>query len=205
MASNEHSALDNTQLHVPKDFSSASANTVLTKNGSNALTWADDNLRRSQFVRVGGFMSKSASSEFAPTYASGTQHSFDTVVNFSSGTTLSDAQEAVAHSQLYCIRNGYVNAFQGVIAITSGRSVEIRIYKGTPTDESSSGFTLTQLGDTVTETGEGNTTPNVFATGSLSSSSSFSAGDILIVTLKPTAAASTVVRFNSTIEVVYND
>ena len=46
MASNEHSALDNTQLHVPKDFSSASANTVLTKNGSNALTWADDNLRR---------------------------------------------------------------------------------------------------------------------------------------------------------------
>lgn len=203
MASNEHSALDNTQLHVPKDFSSASNNTILTKDNAGLLSWQDDRLRTTHFVRVGGFMSKSATSEFAPTYASGTQHSFDTVVSFSSGTTLSDAQEAVAHAQLYCTRDGYVNAFQGVMAITSGRSVEIRLYKGTPVDESSAGFTLTELGDTVTETGEGNTTPNLFGTGSLGASSSFSAGDILIVTLKPTAASSTVVRFNSTIEVVY--
>jgi len=59
MASNEHSALDNTQLHVPKDFSSASANTVLTKNGSNALTWADEILRRMHHIRFAGFFSKS--------------------------------------------------------------------------------------------------------------------------------------------------
>ena len=182
MASNEHSSLDNSQLHVPKDFSTASANTVLTKNGSNALTWADDNLRRAHFVRVGGHLNKSTTDEYAPSYASGTQHSFDTVVSFSSGTTLSDAQEAVAHSQLYCLRNGYINSFGGVVAITN-----------------------TKLGDTVTETGEGNTTPNVFSTGSLSSSSSFSAGDIIIVTLQPTAASSTVVRFNSTMEIVYTE
>ena len=203
MASNEDSALDNTQLHVPKDFSSASNNTILTKDNAGLLSWQDDRLRTTHFVRVGGFMSKSATSEFAPSYASGTQHSFDTVVSFSSGTTLSDAQEAVAHSQLYCTRDGYVNAFQGVIAINSTRSVEIRLYKGTPVDESSAGFTLTELGDTVTETGEGNTTPNLFGTGSLGASSSFSAGDVLIVTLKPTVAAATTVRFNSTIEVVY--
>ena len=205
MASNEHSSLDNSQLHVPKDFSTASANTVLTKNGSNALTWADDNLRRAHFVRVGGHLNKSTTDEYAPSYASGTQHSFDTVVSFSSGTTLSDAQEAVAHSQLYCLRNGYINSFGGVVAITNTKSVNIKVYKGTPTDESSTGFLLTQLGDTVTETGEGNTTPNVFSTGSLSSSSSFSAGDIIIVTLQPTAASSTVVRFNSTMEVVYTE
>lgn len=57
MASNEHSSLDNSQLHVPKDFSTAASNTVLTKDGSDALTWADDNLRRTHFVRVNGFTS----------------------------------------------------------------------------------------------------------------------------------------------------
>ena len=199
MASNEHSSLDNTQLHVPKDFSLASNNTVLTKNNSGALQWQDDNLRKTHFVRVGGFLSRSTSDEYAPTYSSGSTHVFDTIVTNSTN----DAQDAVAQSILYCTRDGFVNAFDGVIAINSPRSVEIRVYKGTPTDESSTGFALTQLGDTMTEAGEGNTTPNVFNMTSLTSSSSFSAGDVLIVTLKPTAAAATTVRFNSTIEVVY--
>ena len=78
MASNEHSSLDNSQLHVPKDFSTASANTVLTKNGSNALTWADDNLRRTHFVRVNGFFSKSTTDEYAPTYSGNSTHVWDT-------------------------------------------------------------------------------------------------------------------------------
>jgi hypothetical protein len=199
MASNEHSSLDNTQLHVPKDFSTASNNTVLTKNSSGALQWQDDNLRKTHFVRVGGFLSKSTSDEYAPTYSSGSTHTFDTIVT----NPTSDAQDSVAQSVLYCTRDGFVNAFDGVIAVNSPRSVEIRVYKGTPTDESSTGFALTQLGDTMTETGEGNTTPNLFNMTSLTSLSSFSAGDVLIVTLKPTAAAATTVRFNSTIEVVY--
>ena len=199
MASNEHSSLDNAQLHVPKDFSTASNNTVLTKNNSGALQWQDDNLRKTHFVRVGGFLSKSTSDEYAPTYSSGSTHVFDTIVT----NPTNDAQDSVAQSILYCTRDGFVNAFDGVMAINSPRSVEIRVYKGTPTDQSSTGFALTQLGDTMTETGEGNTTPNLFNMTSLSSSSSFSAGDVLIVTLKPTAAAATTVRFNSTIEVVY--
>ena len=201
MASNEHNSLPNDQLHNPKDFSTASNNTVLTKNNAGNISWQDDRLRTTQFVRVSGFMSKSATNEFAPTYSGNSTHTFDTVVT----NPTADAQEAVAHAQLFCTRGGYVNNFSGFLAITSSRSVEIRLYKGTPTDESSSGFALTQLGATVTETGEGNTTPNLFSTGSLSSSSTFSANDVLIVTLKPTAASSTVVRLNSTIEVVYTE
>ena len=199
MASNEHSSLDNSQLHVPKDFSTAANNTVLTKNNSGSLEWQDDRLRTTHFVRVAGFLSKSTTDEYAPTYAGNATHTFDTVVT----NPTNDGQDAVAQSVLYCLRDGYVGAFGGVIAINSPRSVEIRLYKGTPTDESSSGFALTQLGDTITETGEGNTTPNLFDVTSLSSSSSFTAGDVLIVTLKPTAASATTVRFNSTVEVVY--
>tara|TARA_R100001460_G_scaffold3730_3_gene11064 strand:- start:3615 stop:4220 length:606 start_codon:yes stop_codon:yes gene_type:complete len=199
MASNEHSSLDNSQLHVPKDFSSAANNTVLTKNSAGSLEWQDDRLRTTHFVRVSGFLSKSTTDEYAPTYAGNATHTFDTVVT----NPTNDGQDAVAQSVLYCLRDGYVGAFGGVIAINSPRSVEIRIYKGTPTDESSSGFALTQLGDTITEGGEGATTPNVFSVTSLSSSSSFSAGDVLIVTLKPTAASATTARLNSTVEVVY--
>ena len=200
MASNEHSSLDNAQLHVPKDFSTAANNTVLTKDGNGSISWEDDRLRTTHFVRVAGFLSKSTTDEYAPTYAGSTTHVFDTVITT---TTTADGQDAVAQAVLYCIRDGYVNDFGGYIAINSTKSVEIRIYKGTPTDESSAGFDLTQLGDTVTETGEGGTTPNAFSATSLSSSSSFSAGDVLIVTLKPTAASATTARFNSTIEVVY--
>jgi hypothetical protein len=201
MASNEHSALDNTQLHVPKDFSSASANTVLTKNGSNLLTWADDNLRRMQHIRVAGFFSKSSTSEFAPTYAGGVTHTWDTVVT----DATADAQDAVAQAQLYCTRSGYVNAFAGVIACSSGKTINLKVYKGTPADASSAAIDLTQLGATATETGGGNTNVDVFSAGSMGSSASFSAGDVIIVTISAGDSSATVARFNGTLEIVYND
>ena len=201
MASNEHSSLENAQLHVPKDFSTASANTVLTKNGSNALTWADDNLRRTHFVRVNGFFSQSNTSEYAPTFSGNSTHIWDTVVTDSTA----DAQDAVAQAQLYCLRDGYINAFGGVVAATSGKTVNFKIYKGTPVDESSAGIDLTQLGSTASEVGGGNTTTDVFSASGLGSTQTFSAGDIIIVTISAGAAESTTARFNSTIEVVYTE
>lgn len=202
MASNEHSGLDNSQLHVPKDFSTASANTVLTKNGSSALTWADDNLRRTQFVRVNGILSGATStSEFAPTYSGGVTHLWNTAVTDSTA----DAQDAVAQAQLYCLRDGYINAFSGVVAATSGKTVNFKIYKGTPVDESSAGIDLTQLGSTATEVGGGTTTTDVFSAGSLGSTQTFSAGDIIIVTISAGDTSSTTARFNATMEVVYTE
>lgn len=201
MASNEHSSLDNDQLHVPKDFSSASANTVLTKNVSNALTWADDNLRRMQHIRVAGHFSKSSTAEHAPTYAGGVTHTWDTVVTDSTA----DAQDAVAQAQLYATRAGYVNAFQGVIACTSGKTINLKVYKGTPADASDAPIDLTQLGATATEVGGGNTNVDIFAAGSMGSSASFAAGDIIIVTISAGNTDATVARFNGTLEIVYTD
>ena len=201
MASNEHSALDNAQLHVPKDFSSASANTVLVKNGSNALAWVDDNFRRMQHIRVAGHFSKSSTAEHAPTYAGGVTHSWDTVVT----DATADAQDAVAQAQLYCIRSGYVNAFAGVIACTSGKTINLKVYKGTPADASAAAIDLTQLGSTATETGGGNTNVDLFAAGSMGSSAAFSAGDVIIVTISAGNTDATVARFNGTLEIVYND
>ena len=201
MASNEHSALDNAQLHVPKDFSTASANTVLTKNGSNALAWVDDNFRRMQHIRVGGFFQQSSTSEFAPTFAGGSTHSYDTVVTDSTA----DAQDAVAQAQLYCTRDGFVNAFAGVIACTSGKTINLKVYKGTPADASAAAIDLTQLGATATETGGGTTNVDLFEAGSMGSSASFSAGDVIIVTISAGDTSSTVARFNGTLEIVYTD
>ena len=199
MASNEHSSLDNSQLHVPKDFSTASNNTVLTKNNDGNLSWQSDRLRTTHFVRVNGFFSKSTTDEYAPTYSGNSTHIWDTIVT--DGT--SDAQDAVAQAQLYCTRDGYINVFKGVVAATSGKTVNFKIYKGTPVDESSASIDLTQLGATASEVGGGNTTTDVFEAGSLGSSASFTAGDIIIVTISAGAAEATTARFNATMEVVY--
>jgi len=200
MASNEHSSLENSQLHVPKDFSTASANTVLTKNSSNALTWANDTLRRTHFVRVGGFLSNvTSTSEFAPTYASGTTHLWNTVVT--DGTA--DAQDAVAQAQLYCTRGGFIQRFSGVVSATSGKNVNFKIYKGTVADASSASIDLTQMGDTATETGGGNSNTDLFDMTGLGSSVTFSGGDVLIVTISAGNTDATTARFNATMEVVY--
>lgn len=199
MASNEHSALDDSQLHVPKGFSSASNDTVLTKDGSGNISWADDNIRRTQQFRVTGFFSKSDTNEYAPTYAANATHSWDTAVT----NPTNDAQDAVAQAQLYCTRAGFISGFGGLVAATSGKTVNFKVYKGTPVDASSAGFSLTQLGDTASEVGGGGTNVDIFEAGSLGSSATFSAGDVIIITISAGAAEATVARFNATLEVVY--
>ena len=199
MASNEHKSLVNDQLHNPKDFSTANNSTSLTKNSSGALTWADDEINRTHFVRVGGYMNKSATNEYASTYSSGSTHVYDTIVT----DPTNDAQEVVAQSCLFCTRAGYIKSWIGGVALTTSKTVEMRIHKGTAVDDSNAAIDLTQLGDTVSETGSGGTSVELFNATGMGSSITFAAGDVLIVTLKPTAASTTVVRFNSTIEVVY--
>ena len=199
MATNEHSSLANTQLHNPKDFSTASNSTHLTKNSSGALIWADDVVNRTHFIRVGGYMNKATTDEYGCTWAGGTHHVFDTVVT----DPTADAQEVVAQALLFAPRAGYVAAWKGAAAITTSKTCEFRIYKGTPVDDSSAAIDLTQLNTTVSETGAGGTSIELFTATGLSTSSTFAAGDILLVTLKPTAAATTTVRFNSILEVVY--
>lgn len=200
MASNEHSSLEDSQLHVPKGFSTASNDTVLTKNSSGALQWQDDNLRKTHFVRIGGLLNRvRAIQEYAPSYSSNSTYIWSTPVT----DPTVDAQGAIAQAQLYCIRDGFVNSFRGLIGGTSGRSITIKAYKGTPSDESSASIDLTQIGDSAVETLGGETTTDLFSMTSLGSGATFSAGDVIIITMTPSTALETTARFNATMEVVY--
>lgn len=200
MASNEHSSLEDSQLHVPKGFSTASNDTVLTKNSSGALQWQDDNLRKTHFVRVSGLLNRvRRADEYAPAYGGNVTYSWSSVVT----DPTADAQDALQQAQLYCTRDGFINSFSGLVGGTSGRTVSFKVYKGTPSDESSAAIDLTQLGDTASETLGGDTTTDFFSTTSLGSSATFAAGDVLIVTVAPSTAIETTVRFNATMEVVY--
>tara|TARA_Y100000385_G_C13035558_1_gene612825 strand:+ start:834 stop:1442 length:609 start_codon:yes stop_codon:yes gene_type:complete len=200
MASNEHSSLEDSQLHVPKGFSTASNDTVLTKNSSGALQWQDDNLRKTHFVRVSGFLNRVRSAdEHAPAYGGNITYSWSAYVT----DPTNDAQDALQQAQLYCTRDGFVNSFSGLVGGTSGKTVSFKIYKGTPVDESSAAIDLTQLGDTASEVLGGDTTTDLFSITSLGSSASFAAGDVLIITIAPSTADETTVRFNATMEVVY--
>ena len=44
MATNEHKNLDNDNLHLPLDFSSAGINTIPSKNGDSELEWISESV-----------------------------------------------------------------------------------------------------------------------------------------------------------------
>ena len=97
------------------------------------------------------------------------------------------------------------NSFGGVVAATSGKNVSFKIYKGTPADASAAAIDLTQLGATATETGGGVTNVDLFDHDRFTWKFvlTFSAGDILIVTIAAGNTDATTARFNATMEVVY--
>ena len=55
MANNEHKNLSNANLHVPLDFASASASTVLTKNSASSLEWQSETFLLKQQFHFQGY------------------------------------------------------------------------------------------------------------------------------------------------------
>ena len=66
MAANEHSNLSNANLHVPLDFSTASNNTVLTKDGSANLIWATVGSVKTHTLVLRGYCSPANSNYYYP-------------------------------------------------------------------------------------------------------------------------------------------
>ena len=57
MANNEHKNLSNANLHVPKDFSTASNSTTLTKDSSGNLSWiSNTDLGKQRYNIIGYFV-----------------------------------------------------------------------------------------------------------------------------------------------------
>lgn len=200
MANNDHSSLANDQLHNPKDFSTANNDTILSKDSSGNLSWADMKKLRSDFVQLGGYYSSSSNSEMTPQYSGVSTHNFNNATN----NPTDNGAEATQNSFAYAIRAGHINNWEGYLSGTAAKTFKLKIYKGTPTSGSSAGFTLTQLGDEISVSANGNTTPIKFAATGFGVTETFAKDDVLIVTVECDDAGTNSCWFNSTVEITYN-
>lgn len=66
MASNEHKNLNNDNLHVPLNFSTASNSTVLTKNSLGSLEWASEGTVNTNIITLRGFTIPANSNYYYP-------------------------------------------------------------------------------------------------------------------------------------------
>mgnify|MGYP003146393778 FL=1 len=66
MASNEHKNLNNDNLHVPLNFSTASNGTVLTKNSLGILEWASQGTINTNIITLRGFTIPANSNYYFP-------------------------------------------------------------------------------------------------------------------------------------------
>jgi hypothetical protein len=66
MASNEHKNLNNDNLHVPLDFSTASNSTLLTKNSSGDLEWDSFGVVKTQIITLRGYCAPANSNYYYP-------------------------------------------------------------------------------------------------------------------------------------------
>jgi hypothetical protein len=66
MATNEHKNLSNSNIHNPKDFSTATNSTVLTKDSSGALVWASQGTLNTNIITLRGFAAPSNSNYYFP-------------------------------------------------------------------------------------------------------------------------------------------
>ena len=66
MASNEHKNLNNDNLHVPLNFSTASNSTVLTKNSLGSLEWSSQGTVNTNIITLRGYCTPVNSNYFFP-------------------------------------------------------------------------------------------------------------------------------------------
>lgn len=170
-----------------------------------------------EYVRVLGYTnSLSDDGIYGPDIAQGSNsHAWaDKLFNDGGTEQAATPDKAIQAAQLVAGRAGYVKDLKGWIAGGPDNSpVTFRIFKATPTDDSTSALALTELGqdngiDTTCDGQTGSTRIDYNATATTdldSSNGAFAAGDLILVGLQADNAASNnfTSRFALAMEVVY--
>ena len=203
MASNEHSNLSNANLHVPLDFSTASNNTILTKDSSGNLIWENK-----KSIKV-------ANVEFLGTSAFGSLNYFmyRDVGNNIEGKLSNDygaatagtltSQQALRYGRYVAFDDCNLTRFTGIVSNTSPDDCYLALWRVTPVDNSSGALTITVLKE-VTITGTGNTTPRLFDVDmTAEANNTITRGDIIIPVVRNVDTSSTIF-FNSTLGLSYD-
>jgi len=207
MASNEHSTLDDSQLHVPKGFSGAANNTVLTKNSSGSLQWSNN--RSSTLITTGGYHSSSGAvgNQYAKQF-SADYHNFNTqvdVLDATNGTQNEGMKWAHMYSEFVCHSSGTVAGWKVMYGGTASAEWDLQLYKLSVTSGTGADVDLTQLGTTLdlTNHASGSKFVNIVDM-TMSGTLTFAANDVLVVVLVKQTASTKTIWWNGTLELTFD-
>lgn len=214
MAINEHKNLNDSNLHVPKGFAAASANTLCSKNGSSALEWTAKSTIKTSVINIRGFGESGTLSTnyFFPADMADTKSPFEFDEDY--GATSISASDTITVSKVIrgtCYtapQDCTLNQIYGWMSGSATETVTLALVKFTPTANNSSAFTvgaannvMTVLQEISVSTYGSNNKLGVIDATSFSVST-LSKGDMVMPFLK-SAGGSSNIYFNVSVEFKY--
>ena len=215
MAANEHKNLSNDNIHVPLDFSTASNDTVLTKDDSGSLVWQAKSGLKVSVLNIRGFMNPGGSTNyFFPSAMTDTKAAFEFAEDYgaSSITAANDITSTkVIRSSCYVSPlDCTLNQISGWMNGDETETATLALIKCTPTADLSDAFevgagtnTITILDEISVSTYGDNKKLGVINETSFTIPS-LSQGDLIIPLVK-SAGGDSDLYFNISIELIYSN
>ena len=155
MAANEHKNLNNDNLHLPLDFSTASNSTVLSKNSSGALQWAPQADLNTNVLTLRGFCTPANTNYYFPSTMSDTKASFEFLEDYGA-TSITDAttigvNKMIRSSMFTADKNYNLSQVYGWITGDVTETVTLALIKGNNvTIDDTTEFTVDAAANTIT-------------------------------------------------------
>lgn len=193
MANNEHKNLSNANLHVPKDFSTASNSTTLTKNSSGDLAWiSNTDLGKQRYNIIGYSLTSDHSNSNYHRAAhmtdgqSPNQYNIDTSSTQVADIIIQPSNLITRAANIVVDADSTVYKIYGWLNSNGTNAVTLAIAKVTPTANDTSNMNPTVI-DEITVTGLGNASKLIQINETTITNASLTAGDYLIAFIKETA------------------
>ena len=203
MAANEHSNLSNANLHVPLDFSTASNDTILTKDSSGALVWEDKKSIKVANVEFLGTSTFGSTNYFMYRDVGNNQERRLSIDYGASTAGTITPQQALRYGRYVAFDDCNLTRFTGIVSNTTSDVCNLTLWRVSPVDNSSGALTITVLKE-VTISGAGNVTPRLFDIDmTVEANNTMTKGDIIIPVVK-NDDSSAEMFFNSTLGLSYD-
>jgi|TARA_B100001939_G_scaffold23256_1_gene18902 hypothetical protein len=204
MASNEHKNLSNANLHAPLDFSTAANDTILTKNSSGSLEWANKNTIKADNVKFDGTSTFGSTNYFLHRdVGNNIEGKLSNDYGASTAGTITP-QQALRYGRFFAYDDCNLTRWVGGITNTSPDTCYLALWRVTPVDDSNADLTVTVLKE-VSVDGKGNTKIRTFDVDmTAEANNTLTKGDIIVPVVKNEDSSATLF-FNSTLGLSYDN
>lgn len=195
MANNEHKNLSNANLHVPKDFSTASNSTTLTKNSSGDLSWISNTDLGKQTYSFRGYSQSDVVNSWQRSQPmtdgqSPNQYSANTSTSVLTNIEITPIVLMKTGAHHVMVEASTVYKIYGWVSAATTNNVKIGIAKITPVANNTETLNPVLI-DEISVTGLGSIGKLIAVNETTITSASLAAGDFLIAFLKEESEAET--------------